>query len=353
MRIFDSFPFDGELDLLEHRLRENFDRVDAFIIIESDRTYSGAPKELTFDRNRERFAWASEKIRHVKLQGGDAPRAPRERAAIQRDAVRLALRDAEPDDVILLLDADEIPSAEVLPSLRARGIDRPRRLLMTRHYEHVDALAPRSPCCPISELPFQAATPHLRPGAWDDLDERWWSRSGVAVPFRALSDANAFDLRYGEIDAPPIARAGRHYSSIDRGARLESKLARVFHTEWSGPRETSPHHLKRCREHGVHHRGWWYAEIPDGELPDDVKRLLKGNATKFPPMWRRRVVRSWAWMRLWRMFPDAAVAAIDRHLFLFALPLLAADFVRGVAGAALTRQAATTNPRPHISSAKA
>lgn len=342
MRVFDTFPFDAELDLLEHRLGETYDLVDAFVLVESDRTYSGAAKELTFARNRERFAWAAPKIRAVSLQTpASHSRTPRERAAAQRDAVRLALRDAAPDDVVLLLDADEIPSRDVLRALRENGVDQPRRLLMTRHYEHPDALAPRSPCCPSDALPFQAATERLHPGNWSDLRDEWFSRSGVAVPFRELARTNAFDLRYGECAAAPLPNAGRHYSSVD--ARLEAKLDRVFHTEWSGARETRPEHLQRCRAHRVHHRGWWYAERPDGALPEDVARLAARlqRDGRFPPMWRRRVVRSWAWMRLWGFLPEAAVARIDRDferlLPLTALPLLTADVVRAAAALTLRR----------------
>lgn len=357
MRIFDTFPFDAELELLEHRLAETWDLVDAFVIVESDRTYSGEPKELTFDRNRERFAWAEAKIRHIKLRTADDDRrTPRERAAAQRDAIRLALRDAAPDDIVLLLDADEIVSREVLVAMREHGLVSPHRLLMTRHYEHPDALAPRSPCCPSEALPFQCATPRVRPGSWSDLPDEWFSRSGVATPFRELASVNAFDLRHADLTEPPLPNAGRHYSSVD--APLERKLSRVFHTEWSGARETRPAHLRRCRAHGVHHRGWWYAERPDGALPEDVARLAARlhAGPPFPPAWRRRAVRTWAWMRLWRPLPEALVARIDDHfdrlLPLMALPLMTADAMRAV-GATVYGwgQPSMTKPRPDSSCA--
>ncbi len=309
MRVFDTFPFDGELDLLEHRLTETYDLVDAFVLVEAAQTYSGMPKELTFSAHRERFAWAAAKLRPIALDSlGPPGRSPRERAAVQRDAMRMALRDAEPDDAILLLDVDEIPSRSLLQRLREHGIDRPRRILMTRHYQFADALAPRSPCCPSGDFP-----PHLDPGRWDALDPQWSSSSGVAVPFRELAAGNAFDLRFGEIDAEPLPDGGRHFSSVDPSTRLERKLHRVFHTEWAGERETSPAHLARCRSHGVHHRGWWYAETPKGELPDDVRRLvdLLGERADFPPLWRRRLVRKWSRIRLNRMLPEGVVEMID------------------------------------------
>jgi beta-1,4-mannosyl-glycoprotein beta-1,4-N-acetylglucosaminyltransferase len=348
MRIFDTFPFDGELALLEHRLAQTYELVDVFVLVEAAETYSGAPKELTFARHRARFAWAEPKLRVIQLQSlGPAP-TPRQRAAFQRDAIRLGLRDAEPDDAVLLLDADEIVSPDLLRRLRAQGIDQPRRLRMTRHYEHAGALAPRSPCCPLPALPFQSATPYQRPGSWDALDDRWFSRSGVVAPFRALRERSAFDVRFGEIAAAPLDDAGRHFSSVE--ARLEEKIRRVFHTEWDGVRERRPVHLRRCRAHGVHHRGWWYAEQPDGPLPEDVGRLAERlpAAMPFPPLWRRRLVRTWAWVRLARAWPEGVVAAVDRHfeslLPLLALPLLAADALRAQA-------AIRMKPRPDIPSA--
>jgi beta-1,4-mannosyl-glycoprotein beta-1,4-N-acetylglucosaminyltransferase len=309
MRIFDTFPFDAEVDLLEHRLAETYDLVDAFVLVESSQTYSGRPKELTFDAHRDRFAWAAPKLRHVTLGSlGGPERSPRERAAFQRDAVRIGLTGAAPDDVILLLDADEIASRSLLQRLREDGIDRPRRILMTRHYQYADAVAPRSPCCLPDDRP-----PRLRPGPWNGLDAQWYSSSGVAVPFRALESRDAFDLRFGDIDAGALSDGGRHFSSVDPSTRLDRKLHRVFHTEWSGERDAAAAHLARCRTHGVHHRGWWYSERPDGPLPDDIRRLLErlDDRANFPPLWRRRLVRSWARIRLSRALPDRLVAFVD------------------------------------------
>src|SRR5436305_1832763 len=103
MRIVDTFPFDGELDLLEHRIAEIHDLVDAFVIVEAGQTYRGEAKPLTFAAHRHRFAWLGARIRHIRLDSlGSADRSPHERAAIQRDAICLGLRDAAPEDVVLL-----------------------------------------------------------------------------------------------------------------------------------------------------------------------------------------------------------------------------------------------------------
>lgn len=327
--------------MLEHRLRETFDLVDAFVLVEAAQTYSGQAKELTFARHRERFAWAASKIRYVSLDSLGGPDQPaKKRAAVQRDAVRLALRDAAPDDVVLLCDVDEIPSRALLERLRATGIDMPRRVLMTRHYQHAEVVAPRSPCCPSDDIPLA----YVRPGGWEELGEEWHSASAVAVPYAALAKRTAFELRFGEVDAAPLVDGGRHFSSVDPATQLDRKLHRVFHTEWAGPRETSPVHLARCRAHGVHHRGWWYAERPDGALPEDVARLVArlGASSPMPSLWRRRFVHAWASLRLHRSIPDRVVAFVDRH-FERVLPLLALPLYIG---------SRTMRPRPDISSTK-
>jgi hypothetical protein len=96
-------------------------------------------------------------------------------------------------------------------------------------------------------------------------------------------------------------------------------------------------HLRRARRHGVHHHGWWYGERPDAPLPDDLARLAERcpkmlRPEPMPPMLRRRLVRSWSWLRFAPWLPDGLVAAVDRHfeilLPLLALPLWGADLLR-------------------------
>lgn len=347
MRIFDTFPFDGELDLLEYRLRETFDLVDHFVLVEAGETYRGTAKGFAFAENEGRFGWARGKIRHVRLDGlGPRSAPPRERAAVQRNAIVLALGDAGPDDILLLLDVDEVPSPDLLRRLKRGGLEEPRRLAMTRHYAFADTLGPRSPCCPDPADPFPAAVARHRPGDWARLDSRWYGHSGVAAPVRALAEATPFDLRFRLPLGDPLPAAGRHFTSVDPSARLERKLKRVFHAEYDGPRETAPEHLDRCRRYGVHHRGWFYVERPSGPLPADLERLLSAHPALGGPEPRpalaRRLARTWAWLRLWNRLPDRAVAAVDRRFErlapVLALPLLLCDL--GRAGLAMVMRAA-------------
>jgi len=116
-RVFDCFPFFNELDLLEIRLHELSDVVDRFVLAESTVTFSGKPKPLIFAENRDRFAKFLGRIEHIVVD--DTPKDAknsRVREGHQRNALRRGLKDAQPDDYILLSDIDEIIRRDVLKS---------------------------------------------------------------------------------------------------------------------------------------------------------------------------------------------------------------------------------------------
>lgn len=329
-KLIDTLLFDGELDLLAHRLAETADLVDGFVVVEAGETFQGAPKPLLFAENRASFASFADKIRHVALPrlGGTAA-TPWDRERVQRDAVLFALDALDPEDVVLILDADEIPSRAVLERLRSEGLDRPRRLLMTRHYEALDLLGPRSPCCPDPHVASGIAHPRLRPGRWDRLDIDWFSRSGVAAPWHSISGGGARRSLHAIRRETPAAGAlpdsGRHLCFVDPAARPARKLGRVAHAELAGRTAEAIVHLDRCRAHGVHHRGWWFAERPLGPLPDDLERLAGRvpeieHGRRLPAMPRRRAARAWAWLRT--LAPGAIVPAGDR-IYSAMLPLWA------------------------------
>jgi len=200
VRIYDTFLFDGELDLLDHRLRQNLDATDVFVLIEAAETYRGRAKPLVFAENRERFAWAAHKIRAIQLNSlGTQQASARARAEVQRNVLLMALQDAHERDVILILDADEIPSLTVLEALRTHGLTKPCRLEMTRHYQRLNLLAPASTCCVDPNQPFAFAAGHPRPESWNP-GALWSGRSGVAAPFDSLKGSDGmtpFRLRFG------------------------------------------------------------------------------------------------------------------------------------------------------------
>lgn len=141
MKIYDTFLFYNELELLELRLHTLGDLVDHFVITEARVTFSGKPKPLYYSENKERYKKFEAKIIHNVIDktpsSFESLKPPNEyftqrdvsyphksggiplsklsldfqREVYQRDSVINGLLDlAQPDDLIMISDLDELPN---------------------------------------------------------------------------------------------------------------------------------------------------------------------------------------------------------------------------------------------------
>ncbi|XP_015080796.1 uncharacterized protein LOC107024347 isoform X2 [Solanum pennellii] len=123
-RVFDGIIFSNELDLLEIRWRELYPYVTKFVILEANTTFTGLPKPLYFSNNRERFAFAEDKIVHGVFPGRIASPAlhedPFKLEGQQRIAMNKLLHAAGifEDDLLIMSDTDEIPSHHTIKLLQ-------------------------------------------------------------------------------------------------------------------------------------------------------------------------------------------------------------------------------------------
>jgi hypothetical protein len=120
MRVYDCFTFFNEVELLEIRLEELAPVVDTFVIAEAPITFQGREKPLCFQDNRSKFRKYEKKIRHIVV--GDAPsgRNPWAREHFQRNSLKRGMADAEPDDIVIISDADEICKRSTIAALKDR-----------------------------------------------------------------------------------------------------------------------------------------------------------------------------------------------------------------------------------------
>ena len=154
-RIFDSFDYAGEADLLECRLAELYDRVHAFVIVECNLTYSGHEKPLWFAETASRFDPWADKIRYVVAHADPGP-SPAIREAAQRQAAWDALDDYETGDILIQGDADEIPHPGDLAVLADEDRSWAVRKIMHRHHPVAVNL--------VDSRPWGGYVPHLGPG---------------------------------------------------------------------------------------------------------------------------------------------------------------------------------------------
>ncbi|CAD6947600.1 unnamed protein product [Tilletia caries] len=123
-RLIDATIVSTEIDLLELRMRELEDVVDVFVIVESERTFMGTAKNLSFAQNRNRFARWESKIRYMATPGrelapGEDPfRVEKEMREAVTDFLAKKVQPAD-TDLLFMSDVDEIPAAHSLALLKA------------------------------------------------------------------------------------------------------------------------------------------------------------------------------------------------------------------------------------------
>lgn len=115
--VYDCIPFFNEIDILKLRLHILDSLVDKFIIEEATVTFSGEPKELCFEKNKELFREFLPKIEYIVVDDSPVNTTTHLRDKFQKNALIKGLKDASEEDVILLSDVDEIPNPKVLKKI--------------------------------------------------------------------------------------------------------------------------------------------------------------------------------------------------------------------------------------------
>ena len=136
MLTFDCFSLFNEMDLLEIRFHELCSVVDFFVLVEATRTHTGNPKRLYYQDNKKRFAEFEDQIIHVVvdnmpifpddiqaclsskdrewIESGYQKEDNWVRERFQRNMIMEGLKYANPDDMIIIGDADEIVRASTV-----------------------------------------------------------------------------------------------------------------------------------------------------------------------------------------------------------------------------------------------
>lgn len=120
MKVYDCFTFYNEFELLELRLQSLWDVVDYFVIVEANRKHTGEPKTFNFWERQDEFKDFLPKIRFVPADLSNVSFNGVGDWSIenaQRNAIMHGLIDAQPDDLTLISDLDEIPSPSVFRRL--------------------------------------------------------------------------------------------------------------------------------------------------------------------------------------------------------------------------------------------
>ena len=267
--IYDCFTFFNELDLLEIRLNTLAPVVDRFVIAEATRTHSGKPKELLFEKNRERYAAFADKITYVVVDdllpeeeiAKDTFNLPWVNENRQRNALIRGLSDAKDDDVIMVSDLDEIPRPECVEDavlLLSSGARRVRFemsffnfYLNFKNYSYAKWMLGTMAIC-FGGLKDDSLFSGIKPDRYTQVSE---NGGNTLHKVRFLSADKV------------LKNAGWHFSYLGGVDAIQRKLAAFAHSEFATvPREI----LERRLQNGddlFGRAGKSFAEPIDGSFP--------------------------------------------------------------------------------------
>ena len=246
-RIYDMFPFFNELELLEIRLNELDPVVDVFILAEARHTFQKKPKELVFEKNKDRFAEFLPKIRHIVVDElpGFFYKWRRPDAWVvsdfQKGQVVRGLDDAQGGDTVIFSDVDEIPKASaVLSATGKAGITVFEQRLYAYYLNNI--------CVDYDTHGQICVAQYNRDGLG------WW-RGSVMMDFDNFRKMNKSIKKMRLLHDRPepevtvMKDSGWHFTSIGDVEKIALKLESYEHSEANTDENKNPESMRqRIRE---------------------------------------------------------------------------------------------------------
>lgn len=212
--IFDCFPFNNELDILERRFEELYDVVDRFIIVEATITHGNKPKPLNFNNNLKRFEKYLNKVTYLvadKFPATDSWSIERH----QRDWIMKGLNDCKDTDTIMISDCDEIPNKEVV-----KAVSTIKSFSMDLFYYNDKTKA----------------------------NDKW--NEAKILPYKLLKQLTPCGARYAQ-SAELIPNGGKHLSYFGGTESILKKIQDSAHQENNIDRFKDKEHIERCVNAGI------------------------------------------------------------------------------------------------------
>ncbi len=230
MKIFDCFMYYDEETVLDLRFNILDKYIDQFVIVESKFTHSGEKRKLLFDINK--YSKFKKKINYVilnkepdnleiinKEDSFDKKNSKYimnalKRENFQRNSITQGIKNASPNDLILISDVDEIPNLE---QLNASDIKNEIILFKQNFYYYKFNLK-------LEDMPWFGT----KACKYKILKSPQWLRNikGKNYPFWRI-DVLFSDKKYSNIKF--IENGGWHFSNMKTPAEIEKKMKTYLH----------------------------------------------------------------------------------------------------------------------------
>ena len=207
MRIFDCTVYDGEIEALLERLRELYDIVDAFIIVEEVQTLSGKRQALKLRAQWTRVKAFALKIRYVVLSEEIACGTASDRLARRQNAVQRGLLDANDDDLICLSNLSYIPNTAIIRQIKGGMTHIAESTFVDEgHSVHIHAVGPDGVTSSEPSIFFRRKLLKHEPTVlWCKMINRLMESE--VLPINEGGDVPRFNICYNEEDASILAAA--------------------------------------------------------------------------------------------------------------------------------------------------
>lgn len=214
-KVFDCFPMNNELDILEMRFNELWNVVDRFIIIEADKTHGNKPKPYYFKDNLQRFEKYLSKVSHVMISDYPADDSwSIERH--QRDCIMRALTNCKDNDTIIISDLDEIPNSDAVKNYNVN--DGIKSLQMDLYYYNMNCRAKDK-----------------------------WTEAKI-LPYSLLKTLTPCGARYTKADIIP--NGGNHLSYFGGVESIKKKIEDTAHQEYNLDEFKDINHIEKVIAEG-------------------------------------------------------------------------------------------------------
>ena len=252
MKIFDCFTYFDEDLVLDIRLNILNEFVDKFIIIECGEDHQGNKKKKNFQLSK--FKKFQNKIIYLFFDSFGGLNYSWDRENYQRNYISKALNIAEPNDLILISDVDEIPN---LKNLNFEDLKKNKYLVFEQNlfYYKLNLLC-------VKQNPWHGTKACKK----KHLKSPQWLRNAKSLkkyPF----------WRFDKINFKKIKNGGWHFSYLKNPFDIQTKIKSFSHTEFNEEKFFSLENIEKsineCKD--LFHRNFSYKKIEiDKNFPDYI-----------------------------------------------------------------------------------
>ncbi len=227
--VYDCIPFFNEIDILKLRLHIMDPIVDKFIVEEATVTFSGQPKELCFEKNKELFKEFLPKIEYIVVDNSPVDTTTHLRDKFQKNALAKGLADATEEDVIILSDVDEIPNPKVL-----------KEIIGNFNPDKIYHLAQRMFYCFLNMEEVSGKLLSIT-GEFPGVERKLWLGTKVFSK-KSIPENGIIELREASVTSPDavrVADGGWHFGYMgntgekDVAKRIGTKVVAAAHQEYN------------------------------------------------------------------------------------------------------------------------